>query len=840
MPMIMEDGINVDDLFGESASLELGLTPTPSKRGLPQRLDEMRLLGCCQKIAWSKQGCIANITQDASRVNLRHLECRPTDGKWVLSDDTQLLPVTEVHGGHPLVHLCWNEVGSELAVVDSSGRVSIYSISFALNSLSGQRQGAFDPDDDGAQIVGMMWLNVHRSVQAFSQANKRQGRWNYSSFRRRPIGPFHPAGKAGLICITRSGVIRFLYQNPDLRWTEISAELKNTSYSDRLLTHAALVATPGGILIVTHSACQKICFYRLQINWTPPQWDQSQMKQGSNQFPVPSFRFMHSKVEVPYDIPMSCVPGQNPEHLTPPPNPFYRLTHLDAILATQETATNPWVVAVFSVSPHASPVHPQQQGPPSIIVRWQLETAPQVLHPKFDEVVSKKSNVQIKTEYGNVVAVVYDDSSISFYDANTMAVCNGFGDAETVTCLAQAGFQYPADSTGLSISFSPSGCNAVMLDSDGQVQLRCMEHAYGAESGLFDETIASLTMAFCRAVGSDMNSDDILIILRQQLSADAQSMFMHGVYRALPVNCDFTLENDKLVSNHTRKDRKENHLTRRPEAVRMLLGNTKWLLDFLQYTLNEVLELANEFESVSSDQEAFSQKLKTIRSLPLIVILSGMSRSLLRFIGRGLRGIYASYSTLPLIGDSRVYYAEICQTIDSLPVRLDLYDKFIFEADGAVREAYKRAGFKEGERPGAEKELLLNARIPHVLIGAVATLLQHSMPILRPQIDCMAIYLSDYSWLGLGTDPRAEMYRRTRDVDIVKKLPLRTVGRDEQQEGKHNSHGQVRRRCVRCCGLLCGPYPPRTHVSFRMLYKTGLVRYCVCGAAWTMESETNR
>lgn len=40
----------------------------------------------------------------------------------------------------------------------------------------------------------------------------------------------------------------------------------------------------------------------------------------------------------------------------------------------------------------------------------------------------------------------------------------------------------------------------------------------------------------------------------------------------------------------------------------MLLGNTKWVLDFLQHTLNELLELANEFESVSSDEEAFSQK----------------------------------------------------------------------------------------------------------------------------------------------------------------------------------------------------------------------------------------
>lgn len=120
-----------------------------------------------RKVAWSKLGCIAYISPDGQRVNVRHLQCQPSDGKWVLSDDSPLFPVTEAHGGHPLVHLCWNESGSDLAVVDSSGRVSIYSILIALNSIAGLRQAAFDPDDDGSQIVGMMWLNIQRSVSTY-------------------------------------------------------------------------------------------------------------------------------------------------------------------------------------------------------------------------------------------------------------------------------------------------------------------------------------------------------------------------------------------------------------------------------------------------------------------------------------------------------------------------------------------------------------------------------------------------------------------------------------------------------------------------------------------------
>lgn len=42
--------------------------------------------------------------------------------------------------------------------------MSIYSILIAVNTIAGQRQATFDPDDDRSQIVGMMWLNSQRSV----------------------------------------------------------------------------------------------------------------------------------------------------------------------------------------------------------------------------------------------------------------------------------------------------------------------------------------------------------------------------------------------------------------------------------------------------------------------------------------------------------------------------------------------------------------------------------------------------------------------------------------------------------------------------------------------------
>ncbi|KAL5045781.1 mediator of RNA polymerase II transcription subunit 16 [Aspergillus fruticulosus] len=925
MPLIMEDGINVDDLFGESTSLELGLpasTSTASTKGLAQRLDEMRLVGCCQKIAWSKLGCIASISHDSTRVNVRHLQCQQSDGKWVLSDETPLTQVSEVHAGNSLVHLCWNESGSELAVADSSGRVSIYSIPIALNSVNVSRQAAFDADDDGAQIVGMMWLSQYRSVHSFYQAAKVQGRWAYSPFRRRPIGTFHPAHKGALLCITRSGVMKLLYQNPDNRWAEITAELKNTSYSDRLLTHAALVTTQAGILIATHSVCQKISLYRVSIQWTPSQWDPTQQKQGPQQYPIPSFRLVHLKVEVPYNIPSSNRgTGENSDEQSPLTSSLYCLTSLQIILPASDNSAgstpNPWIVAVFSIPPHSIHPHQQPQVPASVIVRWQLETGLPALHPKFDDVPSKKGNGQVKpktvlrrldditsdrhvisvdqTEYGNALAISYDDSSIAFYDPKTMAAFDDIHDANTVTSLAQAGFHYPVEPLVIYMSFSPSACLIVGLDNDGQTHLRIMEHSYGAENGQYDENkfsaaIASLTLAFCRGCGGEVNTDDILLILIRQLSPDAQTAFLNEVYRALSINCNFTTEQDKLM-NHPYIPRalsiqaalsfkgkfKARNIASNvpwaiiqlrqaamiypsffqynkgvqgpephdPDVLRMVLGNTKWALDFSLYILNELFDLADDFESVSSDQEAFNHKLKSTSSLPLIILLSSMSRAFLRFICRGLRGIHAGYANAPVTGDSRVYYTEICQTLDSSPVRTDVYEKLLAGVDSAVKHAYTGAGFGDNERPGPEKELLVSSRIPPVLVPAASTILRQTVPAMRGEMDRLAIYMGDYSWLGFANDARSELYRRERGVDIIKKTPVTSrsgmgsrLGSVEAVMGSGARNGsacQMSRRCVRCCEISEAVYPPRSVLSLRMTLKLGHLRSCICGGMWNLE-----
>lgn len=292
------------------------------------------------------------------------------------------------------------------------------------------------------------------------------------------------------------------------------------------------------------------------------------------------------------------------------------------------------------------------------------------------------------------------------------------------------------------------------------------------------------------------------------------------------------------------------------EILQMLLGNIKWVLDFTHFILSEAFDLADEFDTLFTDQEAFTQKckssttltkrtrlliyltVKSVNSVSLILLLSSMSRAFLRFICRGLRGVLGGFTqTNPasLPSASRVYYTEICQILESSPVRIDIYEKFLAGVDSAVKHAYQGSGFGDAERPGPEKELLVNARIPPVLVTAVATLLRQTVPTMQSEINCKDILLGDYSWLGFGSDTRTAIYRRHRDVDILKKAPLRpplAVGRNGRVIQQ-----QRKRRCVRCGEVSGDVALPKSLPYFKMIAKLNLLRCCPCGGLWMLEAE---
>ena len=111
-------------------------------------------------IAWSKWGSIASITPDGAVLEFRNLRCNPENGTWALSEPTKTPPLTSNLDGGPLKHICWSPTGSELAVIDAAGRVTILSIFSSLNKPTLSRHCQGDPADDLHGVVGCYWLNL--------------------------------------------------------------------------------------------------------------------------------------------------------------------------------------------------------------------------------------------------------------------------------------------------------------------------------------------------------------------------------------------------------------------------------------------------------------------------------------------------------------------------------------------------------------------------------------------------------------------------------------------------------------------------------------------------------
>lgn len=186
----MESAMALDevDLFGDpvmnNALAGLPARP-PTSRPLQQRLDELRTRGCCQGIAWSRQGTIAAISKDGMSISLRFIRCSPDDGDWAMSDPSPSSTVSQgpspaphpssssglslASAGAPFVHLAWAPTTTpDLAVIDALGRLTILTFSITLNRGYLARRWDADPVDDLHAIVGCYWLplGVHPSRQA--------------------------------------------------------------------------------------------------------------------------------------------------------------------------------------------------------------------------------------------------------------------------------------------------------------------------------------------------------------------------------------------------------------------------------------------------------------------------------------------------------------------------------------------------------------------------------------------------------------------------------------------------------------------------------------------------
>ena len=171
--------LDVDALFGSANVLslddptfdvplvtedvaQLPVQPVTPSAELIQHVNDRRGCGCLQRITWSRLGCIAITSADSLRVLVCCLKFDTSQGKWDLGEMSLVNPDDFQQA---VTHIQWSPSGADLTIIDSVGRVSIFTVALAANRLTLVRPATNDIGDELNQVAGLFWLNQDRGLR---------------------------------------------------------------------------------------------------------------------------------------------------------------------------------------------------------------------------------------------------------------------------------------------------------------------------------------------------------------------------------------------------------------------------------------------------------------------------------------------------------------------------------------------------------------------------------------------------------------------------------------------------------------------------------------------------
>ncbi|KAF8474729.1 mediator complex, subunit Med16 [Kalaharituber pfeilii] len=545
-------------------------------RILQEKLEELRLSGCNQLISWSKLGCIAYVTPDKTGVESRHIMCNPKDGRWILSEAYPVPHVARIHEGQQIVHISWNTMGTELAVIDVLGRVSFFSVYMSVNVLQCAWGQLTDQEDDLGGLVGFWWLNSEKQHAVYRPAMKDEAMkgFRYPASMQKNLPPYHPAHKTACLGVTRGGTLKFYYHGDQNRYFEVTQELEGCVSVGNLFSHASFSSDKDStIILAAYTISRKLLVYRISINWNLP------LQTNPQQLPLPpanvSLTVKRVKVETmasPTDIPNMDMSKAF-------------LTHLEIIPPTfsghaQQQYFPTTIMAVYSVM--------NMSIQSSIVVRWILRETPGSLHPSFDQLGNRRNSVTSPSTaefelhripedlvidkvvigithlpYCLELKFACIDGSVQTRDRASLKMFAKPSDLnvipDVIYNIVHAGFDFPPPGLGdlcTGLSLSPNGTVLIKLLPNCEVKMVPMEYQGGSLSPKhapvnFHTAIVGLAHVHASGCNNMVNNDDVLVILRPLRSDGFNKALISEVHKALSLKMDFTSEtpNERLFRN---------------------------------------------------------------------------------------------------------------------------------------------------------------------------------------------------------------------------------------------------------------------------------------------------
>ncbi|KAJ9607856.1 Mediator of RNA polymerase II transcription subunit 16 [Cladophialophora chaetospira] len=540
--------LNGADLNGTVTNVTL-----PPNPAVIEQLSRKWYSGCLERIAWSRHGHIASISEDGSTVYLECLRYDQGSGSWDLHERHSLTTLFE-----DATSLAWSATGGELAVVDVRGRVWIYHTALnAINRLTLARQGALDEGDGYLQPVGMTWLSQDRQERPRNivlNATKGEARWQHGNARAKPLGPYWPRAIA---IVHRNGLLTLCFQRRDGQYMKVSTQL--SLRDGELYTHASFAPTLEGKMIVAlHSFKKRISVHFLTIDWA----DVNQSLEGLPSLTVdPVSSNVSSQPTASASLPDSYDPDS------------WTLSHLKIVPTSDlEKAVQvyPTILVVSTGINRTVGITDAGFLVSGLIKRWAVKPVEVKLHPLFDALPSTGSAVvatkpmitlqeqsdkeeQVITTMHQVdgvhnLAVTTLENRTDVLSSEDLSPMSYAASEQETTCMSQSGFAFPYTQTILNPSFSPGACVRADIGADAKTQLVVMEYQLGQPQSQqpldphIDTAIAALNLTFARACWSNATIDDVLMCASRTVPPELIPVVISNIYRTMFRDGEFVHE----------------------------------------------------------------------------------------------------------------------------------------------------------------------------------------------------------------------------------------------------------------------------------------------------------
>jgi len=484
-------------------------------------------------------------------------------------------------------------MGNELAIFDIYGRISMHSALSAFTMEKMRTEKVFDPDlqDEENAVVGMHWFPLWPHMQKIGtvwSASRADGDWTYNKGVHSTTGPHNPIEhKSAMLCLTRNGRLRLLYQQFNNVWFQASVDLEGQPLSpDVALSHASFAAdteSDSSLYLATYNVCSTLTVQRVKISWNVH-------KEQPNPNPIvnPTLEVNSLTKEV------CCYPSGTSigtHETTATVEQLYnlRLTHLDVVvpapadvpLVDDDFSTT--IMAVFtSLDPSTTYVadplqqqqqQQQQQNASTTIRRWDIQPGnANAILPVFGQLSGSKKNAGTVNATRTVhldqkpdvtlpsmvftmewlrqktmLALSLSDGNIEFRTRSGLHLVEPALHHDEVSTLTQVGFAFPHSEPRCHLAFSPGFCVAATVGDGDKVHLRKMEYNKnyldGADDdGKIEAIAATFSVLHNIAVLQYQGADDVLAALPLDLSPKLRERFLDQMLKGSGLNIDLTSE----------------------------------------------------------------------------------------------------------------------------------------------------------------------------------------------------------------------------------------------------------------------------------------------------------